>query len=113
MATAINKGFSVGDTVYVRYPYSGDATGWYPATRVVSAINFTGASDVCSVSFSDGVSVDDSAATQRVYTTAALCATGIVNSIITLSSTTVELDATLSVASTVSQNAVSLRRVSS
>ena len=112
MATAITKAFSVGDTVYVRYPYSGSSTGWYPATRTVSAISFTAASDVCSVNFSDGASVDDSAATPRVYTTAALCATGIVNDIITLSATTVELDATTSSVSTASLNAVSLRRAS-
>lgn len=113
MATAITKGFSVGDTVYVRYPYSGTTIGWYPETRTVSAINFTAASDVCSVTFTDGLPVDDSTATPRVYTTAALCATGIVSDIITLSATTVELDATTSSASTAGQNAVSLRRGSS
>jgi hypothetical protein len=110
---SISKSYSVGDTVYVKYNFSGTSTGWYPATRVVKQINFTAASDVCTVVFTSGNDVVDSTAAPTVFTTAAACATSIVNDIITLSATTVELDATTSSASTAGQNAVSLRRGSS
>lgn len=81
MATAITKGFSVGDTVYVAYPFSGDTTGWTAATRVVSKIDFDAASNECIVSFTNGNAVRDGA-TQTVFTTAAACSTAIVNKII-------------------------------
>lgn len=113
MATSITKTFSVGDTVYVRYPYSathtGVVSGFLPATRTVTAIDFIAASNECMVSFAEGSSVRDGAI-QRVYTTQAACATAIVNDIITNTTAVVALDTTTSSASTAGQAAVSLRR---
>ncbi len=92
MATAITKTFSVGDTVYVRYPFSathdGVVSGFSVATRTVSNIAFIAASNECIVSFSDGNQVQDGA-TVRVYITSAACATAIVDQIISLSASLV------------------------
>ena len=107
---AISKAFSVGDTVYVRYPYAGTAVGWLPASRVVSVIDFTAAADVCTVKFTNGNDVQDSTATPRVYTTQALCATAIVTDIIANATAACVLDPTLSGASTAGQPTTSLIR---
>lgn len=115
MATAITKGFSVGDTVYVRYPYSathtGVVSGFLPVSRVVTKIDFDAASNECMVSFSDGNPVRDGAIT-RVYTTQAACATAIITDIISNTTACVVLDTTTSSASTAGQTSVSLRRAS-
>lgn len=109
MATSITKTFSVGDTVYVRYPYSGTTVGWLPATRTVSAIDFIAASNECIVRFTDGAAVQDGA-TVRVYITQAACATAIVTDIITNSTAACLLDTTTSGASTAGQPTTSLIR---
>jgi hypothetical protein len=109
MATAITKGFSVGDTVYVRYPYAGTSVGWTPASRVVTAIDFIAASNECVVKFSNGNDVTDGAV-QRVYTTQALCATAIVTDIISNATAACLLDPTTSGASTAGQPTTSLIR---
>ena len=109
MATAITKGFSVGDTVYVRYPYSGTTVGWLPAARTVKSIDFIAASNECNVSFTDGAMVQDGAIV-RVFLTQALCATAIVNDIITNATPAVLLDPTTSSASTAGASAVTLCR---
>lgn len=109
MATAITKGFSVGDTVYVRYPYSGTTVGWLPATRTVSAIDFIAASNECMVKFTDGSPVLDGAIV-RVYLTQALCATAIVTDIISNATAACLLDTTTSGASTAGQPTTSLIR---
>jgi len=114
MATAITKGYSVGDTVYVMYPFSGDSTGWTAATRVVSRIDFVAASNEADVSFTSGNPIRDGA-TQTVFTTAALCSTAIVNKIITNGDAAVvaEGGTTNSGASTAGAPALSLIRSSS
>lgn len=109
MATAITKGFSVGDTVYVRYPYSGTTSGWLPASRTVSKIDFIAASNECIVSFTDGAAVQDGSV-QRVYTTQALCATAIVTDIISNATAACLLDTTTSGASTAGQPTTGLIR---
>jgi hypothetical protein len=109
MATAITKGYSVGDTVYVMYPFSGDSSGWTAATRIVSKIDFVAASNEADVSFTTGNIIRDGA-TQTVFTTAALCSTAIVNKIITNAAAVVAVDPTTSGASTAGQVAVALVR---
>lgn len=109
MATAITKGFSVGDTVYVRYPYSGTTVGWLPATRTVAAIDFIAASNECMVRFTDGAAVQDGA-TVRVYLTQVLCATAIVNDIISNATAVCLIDTTTSGASTAGQPTTGLIR---
>ena len=115
MATSITKTFSVGDTVYVRYPYSathsGVVSGFTPVARTVSRIDFVAASNECDVSFTDGATVRDGAIV-RVYLTQALCAAAIVTDLISVSTAVVLLDTTTSSASTASQASVSLRRAS-
>ena len=109
MATSITKGFSVGDTVYVRYPYAGTTVGWTPASRVVTFIDFIASANECIVQFSNGNDVQDGAV-QRVYTTQALCATAIVTDIISNATAACILDTTLSGASTAGQPTTSLIR---
>ena len=112
MATSITKSFSVGDTVYVAYPFNGNSTGWTAATRTVKAINFIAASNECIVDFTDGVSIQDGA-TQTVFTTAVACSTAIVNKIISNATAAVVADtATTSGSSTSGQVATGLIRKS-
>ena len=115
MATSITKTFSVGDTVYVRYPYSathnGVVSGFTPVSRTVTRIDFVAASNECDVSFSDGATVRDGAIV-RVYLTQAACAAAIVTDLISVSTACVLLDTTTSSASTAGQPSVSLRRAS-
>lgn len=110
---AISKAFSVGDTVWVRYPYTATTTsvgsGFVPASRVVTAINFIAASDECIVQFSNGNEIQDGAVV-RVYTTQALCATAIVTHIIASTLAVVALDPTQSAVSTAGGVATALRR---
>lgn len=116
MATSITKTFSVGDTVYVRYPYTADHNGvirgFTPVLRTVSKIDFIAASNECIVSFAEDSSVQDGAIV-RVYLTQALCAAAIITDLIAKSAACVALDTTTSVASTAGQTSVSLRRASS
>jgi len=108
MATSITKAFSVGDTVYVRYPYSAD--NWFlPATRTVKAINFIAASNECVVDFTDGVSIQDGA-TVRVYITQAACATAIVDDLISKSAALIALESSPTAVVGTSGTATALRR---
>lgn len=107
---SISKSFSVGDTVYVRYDYGANSVGFLPATRTVSNIEFIAASDVCVVSFSDGAAINDSTATQRVYTTQAACATAIVDDLISKSAALVALESSPTAVVGTSGTATALRR---
>ncbi len=112
MATSITKAYSVGDTVYVAYPFSGDSIGWTAATRTVKSIDFIAASNVCLVKFTDGAEILDGA-TQTVFTTAVACSTAIVNKIIVNGDAAAEADtATTSGASTAGQVTTGLIRKS-
>lgn len=112
MATSITKTFSVGDTVYVAYPFSGNSIGWTAASRVVKSIDFIAASDECVVYFTNGAPVNDGA-TQRVYTTLVACSTFITNTIITNAQAVAAADtATTSGASTAGQVTTGLIRKS-
>ena len=81
MATAITKSYSVGDTVYVKVPYT-NLVGWIAIEKIVSLISFTGAGNLCTVTFTDNSTVTDSTATPTVFTTAKLCDTAIVNDVV-------------------------------
>lgn len=110
---AITKGFSVGDTVYVRYPFSathgGVVKGFSVATRTVTAINFIAASNECMVEFAEDSGVQDGAI-QRVYTTSAACATAIVDQIISLSASLVGSESSPTAVVGSSGTATALRR---
>ena len=112
MATAITKGYSVGDTVYVAYPFSGDSIGWTAAQRTVKSIDFIAASNVANVSFTDGVSIQDGS-TQTVFTTSVACSTAITTKIIANGQAVAAADtATTSGASTAGQVTTGLIRKS-
>ena len=113
MATSITKTFSVGDTVYVRYPYSavhsGVSSGFLPVSRTVTKIDFVAASNEADVYFSDGAMVRDGAIV-RCYLTQAACATAIITDIISVTTACCLLDTTTSGASTAGQPTTSLIR---
>lgn len=104
----VSKGFGVGDTVWVRYPYTTNK-GFTPQSRVVSSVDVLDGTNEATVHFTNGEPVVEGA-TVRVYTTQALCATGIVNDVITQVTAAVLLDATLSGASTAGNASVTLIR---
>lgn len=112
---SITKTFSVGDSVYVRYPYTavhgGVSSGFVPSLRTVKAINFIASSNECIVEFNEGNPVQDGAIV-RVYLTQAACAAGIVTDVISVTTACVLLDTTTSASSTAAQTSVSLRRAS-
>lgn len=110
MATALTVDYSVGDTVYVTYPFP-DSLYFTPTSRVVSKIELTAAADVATVSFTSGNQVVDSDATQRVYLTETLAATAIVSDVITRSAAAVALDSTTSIVSTAGQASTTLGRI--
>ena len=91
MATAITLGFSVGDTIFVSYPFP--SSNYYtPQSRVVTQIKFTAAGDVALVSFATGADVQHSTAAPTCYLTQALSATAIINDVISRSAATVVLE---------------------
>ena len=110
MAIAIS--YSVGDTVYVSYPFP-DSLFFTPQSRIVSEVRVTATGDYATVSFESGNAVIDSDASQTVYTTEAACATAIVDDVISRVDATVVLEGgtTNSIASTASAPALSLGRV--
>jgi hypothetical protein len=85
---ALTVSYSVGDTVYVTYPFP-DSLYFSAQSRVVSQIKLTAAGDVAVVSFTSGNQVQDSDATPRIYLTEALASTAIVDDIISRSASTV------------------------
>ena len=110
MATALTVDYSVGDTVYVWYPFP-DSLYFTATSRVVSEIKMTASGDVATVSFTSGNSVQDSDATQRVFTTEAACATDIVADVISRSAAAVALDTTTSIVSTAGNSSTTLGRI--
>ena len=107
---SISKAFSVSDTVYVRYEYGANSRGFLPATRTVASIDFIATSDVCVVTFTDGETVNDSVATQRVYTTQAACATAIADDLISKSAALVALETSPTAVVGTSGTATAFRR---
>lgn len=109
---AISIAYSVGDTVYVAYPFP-DSLYFSAQTRIVSQVKVTATGDYAVVSFESGNDVIDSDATQTVYTTAALASTAIVDDVISRVDAAVvaEGGTTNSIASTASAPALSLGRV--
>jgi len=77
----VSRGYAVGDTVYVWY--NTDIDLQYTATsRVISSVDVNSSSNDALIKFTVGNSVTDLAATPRVFTTAALCSTAIINALI-------------------------------
>ncbi len=107
----VAKGFGVGDTVWVAYPHP-SSLFFTPQQRVVKNVEVTTGTNEALISFEAGERVQDGA-DQTVFTTQALAATKIVDDVIARVDTTVNLDATLSLGSTVSQATLSLGRVDS
>ena len=105
----VAKGYGIGDTVFVAYPFpSNDA--FTPQSRVVKDVKVNSATNEAVVTFTNGVDVIDGTV-QTVFTTQALAAKAIFDDVIAKVDATVNLDTTLSVASTVGQTALSLGRV--
>ena len=88
---AIAIGYSVGDTVYVAYPFP-DSLYHTPQERVVTQVKVTATDDYALVSFQSGNDVIDSDTTQTVYTTEALAATAIIDDVISRTAATVVLE---------------------
>ena len=107
---AITKSYGIGDTVYVAYPFP-HILAFYPQTRVVKSCQINSATNEALVSFENGDSVQDGAV-QTVFTTAASAATAIVDDVIAKIDAAIDIDETLSIASTVGLKALSLGRVS-
>ena len=101
---AISKDYSVGDTVYVQQKVFVSL----PLEKVVAKVDVTEADDTSTTFFTDGTSITDG---DTVYTTEALCATAIVNDVISQTVSLVALDPTTSVASTAGQTTTTLGRV--
>ncbi len=109
----VAKGFGVGDTVFVWFKDS-IALEATPQSRVVADVRVIDSGNVAEVSFTTGEKIMDGATTaQRVFTTQALCATGIINAAIIRYDATAQLDATTSAASTAAQPTLGLCRSSS
>lgn len=110
---AVSKGYGVGDTVYVWYKDS--ATLYFtPQSRVVASVDIQESTNVATVRFTNGSSVQyGSSAAQTVFTTQALCAKQIVDQVIINVDAAVNLDTTLSGASTAGATALSLVRSNS
>lgn len=106
----ISKGWGIGDEVYVAYPFP-SANTYVVQTRTVRDVRNYEADNDCLVSFTDGEDVfDGTGVLQSVFTTIPLAATQIVDNVIIAVDAAVNLDATLSGASTASQAALSLVR---
>ena len=106
----VAKGWAVGDTVWVRYDDS-ISLQYTPQSRVVASADVNSSTNEAIVRFESGTSVTDGA-TVRVYTTQALCATGMVTAAIAATAAAVALDATTSGASTSGQASSTLVRSS-
>lgn len=83
MMAAVSKGYGVGDTVYVHYKDS-STLRFLPQSRVVAKVEVIDGTNIANVSFTNGDGIQDGATTaQRVFTTQALCAKAIIDSVIT------------------------------
>lgn len=107
---AVAKSYGVGDTVFVWYKDSG-ALEALPQSRIVSDVRVLDAGNVAEVTFTNGDKILDGATTaQRVYTTQALCAKGIIDAVILRYTACVLLDTTTSGASTAGAASTTLVR---
>ena len=107
----ITKGYGIGDTVFVAYPFP-DALAFIAQSRVVKDIRNYEADNDCLVSFTNGSDVfDGTGVLQAVFTTEALASTQIIDNVIIKADAAANLDATLSLGSTVSQPTLSIGRV--
>ena len=100
--------FGIGDTVYVFYP---DDLTFTPQQRTVKNTDINEGIEGGTIHFTDGKSVVQTSAINRVFTTQALCAAAIVTDIIAKTAATVALDTTTSVASNVGQASTTLGRI--
>lgn len=98
MFAAVSKSYGVGDTVYVWFHDSYTLQA-LPQSRVIRDVHVISGTNNAVVEFTTGEKVTDGP-TQRVFTTQALCATAIVNDVITRFDPVVDLDPTTSAAST-------------
>ncbi len=109
MAVALD--YEVGSAVFVAYPFP-NSLAFLPQARVVTSIDVVGVDDLVEVRFNDGEKLQDSNTLQTIYLVEADAAAAIVTDVIAKSAGAVVLDATTSVASTVSQPSTTLGRVS-
>lgn len=77
----VAKSYAIGDTVYV-WVHNIQSKQYSPQAKVVAEVDVTSAGNAALVKFTDGTQIDDSTP-QRVFTTAAACATAIINQVIT------------------------------
>lgn len=107
----ISKGWGIGDTVWVAYPFP-SSNYFTPQSRVVKDVRNYEADNDSSVTFIEGLEVfDGTGVLQAVFTTEALAATQIIDNVIIAADAAANLDATTSLGSTVSQPTLSLGRV--
>ncbi len=107
----ISKGWGVGDTVWVWYPFAETTLAFNPQSRVVSNAKILDGSNNAFVEFTNGAAVNDGAgATQRVFTSEALCATQIIDRLKVDGDAAAVLDATVSEASTAGQPTIGIGR---
>jgi len=107
----VAKGYGVGDAVFVAYPHP-DTLFFTPQARIVKKVDINTATNEAVVFFEVGEKVIDGA-DQTVFTTQALCATKIIDDIISKADATVNLDATTTTASAGGAAALSLGRIDS
>lgn len=107
---AVSKGYGVGDTVYVHYKGS-STLQFTPSSRVVKNVDTNTSGNNANVHFTDGESTIDVSTDVRVYTTQTLCATGIIDWVITQSAAAAALDSTTSIVSTAGQASTTLGRI--
>lgn len=107
----VSKGYGVGDTVWVWYPFEETTLAWNPQSRVIGSVKILTAANLARVEFTNGAAVEDgSGAAERVFTTEALCATQIVDRTKANADAAAVLDATVSEASTAGQPTIGLGR---
>ena len=106
---AVSKTYGVGDTVYVYYRNS-STLRFAPQAKVVKAVRVDSSGNSALVEFTDGESVTDVAADQRVFTTEAACANKIIDDVISEYDACAVLNSTLSGASTAGQPTLGLAR---
>lgn len=111
MFAAVSKSYGVGDTVYVWFHDSYTLQA-LPQSRVVRNVNVIAGTNEATVEFTTGEKVTDGA-TQRVFTTQALCAAAIISDTISRFDACAVLDTgTTSGASTAGQPTLGLVRSS-
>lgn len=83
MFAAVSKAYGVGDTVYVHYKDS-SSLRFLPQERIVASVDVIDGTNIANVKFTNGDQIQDgSGSAERVFTTQALCAAGIIDSVIT------------------------------